>query len=449
MVQPKGRALSPAAQISISLLEEIFGGIECRRFAVRLWDDTVWGQNPSEPLPASLVLRHPGALRRVFLKPSEVNFAECYIHDDVDMEGDIADFLSVGDILLNQKISLTKKASLARHLLKLPVKDERDHTDHDGGRPKLFGVEHSMERDKKAVTHHYDLSNEFYRLWLDRNMVYSCAYFASPAEDLDSAQVRKLDFLCRKLRLQRGEKLLDIGCGWGGLIRHAVRNYGVEALGITLSQPQADLANERIHADGLADRCRVEMLDYRDLNRPEGFDKIVSVGMVEHVGRDRMDEYFGTMYRLLKRGGAFLNHGIGDLSDRPLKKKKGFIRTYVFPDSDLPSLPEIFRTAEAHHFEGRDMESLREHYALTLRHWVQRLEDRREEAISEVGEATYRAWRLYMAGCAWWFSNGHISIYQSLFVKQAANGESGVPLMRSDWYDARPTTLSLHSVAGG
>ena len=228
--------------------------------------------------------------------------------------------------------------------------------------------------------------------------------------------------------------MLDIGCGWGGLILHAAREYGVEALGVTLSQPQADLANERIREAGLADRCRAEVSDYREREQAEGFDKIVSVGMVEHVGRERLDEYFTTAYRLLKPGGVFLNHGIGDLPHRPKKTGLGFVRTYVFPDTDLPPITDVFAAAERAHFEGRDMENLREHYVMTLRHWVARLEANREAAIREVGEQTYRVWRLYLSSCAAWFDAGFISVYQSLFVKQAPHGRSNVPLSRCDWY---------------
>ncbi|MFC1527060.1 class I SAM-dependent methyltransferase [Candidatus Latescibacterota bacterium] len=286
------------------------------------------------------------------------------------------------------------------------------------------------------MTHHYDVSNRFYSLWLDRRMLYSCALFRSEDEGLDTAQERKLDYICRKLRLTAGERLLDIGCGWGALIIHAAQRYGVEARGITLSQPQAEMAGERIHAAGLADRCQVEVVDYRDLDRPERFHKLVSVGMVEHVGREQLGEYFRAAYTLLKPGGVFLNHGIADLPTRPPKTAGGFIDTYIFPDGDLPPIPQILAAAEDSYFEPRDVESLREHYALTLRHWVRRLEARRDEAIREVGERRYRTWRLYLSGCAHWFACGHVGVYQALFVKPR-QGRSGLPLLRSDWY--RPT----------
>ena len=264
-------------------------------------------------------------------------------------------------------------------------------------------------------------------------MLYSCAMFASEDEALDAAQERKLDMICRKLRLQPGEKLLEIGCGWGGLIIHAAQHYGVDARGITLSQPQADLANERIAAAGLADRCRADVCDYRELKEIAAYDKLVSIGMVEHVGTENLSQYFDAAWRLLKPGGVMLNHGIGDTSQRPAKTNRGFIRVYVFPDSDLPPINTILGAAEASGFEPRDLESLREHYTMTLRHWTDRLRAHQQEAIEEVGERTYRVWRLYMAASAHWFAKGFISVYQALLVKPH-NGQSGMPLLREDWY---------------
>ncbi|HEX8960502.1 MAG TPA: cyclopropane-fatty-acyl-phospholipid synthase family protein, partial [Geobacteraceae bacterium] len=297
----------------------------------------------------------------------------------------------------------------------------------------LSGNRHSKKRDSQAVTYHYNISNDFYQLWLDERMVYSCAYFASPDEPLDAAQERKLDYICRKLRLKKGERLLDIGCGWGGLVMHAARDYGVDAHGVTLSRPQAELAGERVRAAGLADRCRVEVLDYRELDGAESYDKIVSVGMFEHVGKVRLAEYFSRAFRLLRTGGAFLNHGIaagqGYISD----DDTSFIDHFVFPDGELLPIGTTLHAAEASGFEVRDLESLREHYALTLRHWVKRLEAAQAQAIAATSEATYRVWRLYMAGSAHSFDCGRDNLYQTLLVKPN-RGKSGQPLTRADWY---------------
>ncbi|MFH1569322.1 MAG: cyclopropane-fatty-acyl-phospholipid synthase family protein [Gemmatimonadota bacterium] len=428
-----GSQATDEVQVALDLLDELFAGFGNADFAVRLWDGTCWGPRP-EQARTILVLRHPGSLRLFLSKPTHRHLAECYLHDTVDVDGDMEGMLPVAEWLLQRPLGLADRLHLIHRVLKLPRGNGLHRRHPERGPAQLRGLAHSLERDRAAVTYHYDVSNRFYSLWLGRQMVYSCALFAREGEDLDRAQERKLEYICRKLRLQRGDRLLDIGCGWGGLILHAARHYGVEGLGITLSQPQADLANERLRAAGLADRCRAEVCDYRELRDDRGFDKAVSIGMVEHVGRDQLEAYFGTAFRLLRPGGTFLNHGIADLPSRPPRKRGGFIGTYVFPDGDLPPIPRILATAEACGFEARDVESLREHYALTLREWVRRLEAHREEAVADAGEATYRIWRLYMSGCAHWFSRGHISVFQALLVKTQA-GSSGLPLLRSDWYD--------------
>jgi cyclopropane-fatty-acyl-phospholipid synthase len=277
------------------------------------------------------------------------------------------------------------------------------------------------------------LPGEFYALWLDERMVYSCAYFAAPEEDLDNAQERKLDYICRKLRLRPGERLLDIGCGWGGLIIHAAHRYGVRALGITLSEPQAEMANERIRRAGLAESCRVEVRDYWEIEDRHGYDKLVSVGMFEHVGEARLPEYFLRAHRLLRPGGVFLNHGISTNPITPVRRGPTFVSRYVFPDGELVPIATTLGAAEGRGFEVRDMESLREHYALTLGHWVRRLEARSDEARRITDETTYRVWRLYMSGSAHGFRTRRLNIYQTLLSKTEL-GESGLPLTRADWY---------------
>ena len=419
---------------TLQLIEEVFGVLDQSCYAVRLWDGTTWKPASGTDIRCTIVLRHPGALRKMLSTPTELNMCECYLYGDVDLEGDIEAIMPVGEQLVGQPRSFWDKLRIGRQLLKLPQIKDCDSISHR--RPKLSGKEHSVERDTAAVTHHYNVSNEFYATWLDRNMVYSCAVFDSQQESLDAAQERKLDYICRKLRLKPGDRMLDIGCGWGGLILHAVKNYGVEALGITLSEPQAQRANERIFAENLQGKCRVQVIDYRHLDKVEGFDKIASIGMVEHVGEDYLNEYFATAYRLLKPGGVFLNHGIGNLAGRPSKSpndKPGFVRTYVFPDSSLPSITAVMAAAEKNQFEPRDLESLREHYAITLRHWIKRLEANEEDAKKEVGDVAYRVWRLYLASCAYWFAVGYISVYQTLLAKRI-DGRSGLPLRRDDWY---------------
>ena len=283
------------------------------------------------------------------------------------------------------------------------------------------------------MTYHYNVSNDFYALWLDQRMVYSCAYFEAADEDLDTGQERKLDYLCRKLRLVPGERLLDIGCGWGGLVIHAAQRYGVQALGITLSQNQAMLANERIARAGLQNCCRVERRDYRDMSDITGFDKIVSVGMFEHVGESRLPLYFGRAWQLLRPGGVFLNHGIALRATDRRHAGPTFIGRYVFPDGELVPVNAALRYAEQASFEVRDVESLREHYALTLRHWARRLELHQDQALQVVDKPTFRIWQLFLHGSAYFFTSGLLNLYQALLLKPD-KGRSGLPLTRKDWY---------------
>ena len=303
--------------------------------------------------------------------------------------------------------------------------------------PRFGGKKHSPERDRRAVMFHYDVSNDFYRLWLDRRMIYSCAYFQSPNDDLDTAQEQKLDYICRKLRLRPGRRLLDIGCGWGGLIIYAVKHFGVRAEGIMLSEPQGKWARARIAEAGLDSHAEIELRDYRDIaaNGAELYDAIESVGMAEHVGRERLRDYFARAYRVLKPGGVFLNQAIGeDIVTRPDNRGGSFIEQYVFPDGDIPPLSIMLAAAESAGFEIRDVENLREHYALTLRHWLGRLEANHDEALRFVDEATYRIWRLYLAGSAHGFQRGYMAVYQTLLAKPGTAGRVDLPLRRDDWY---------------
>jgi cyclopropane-fatty-acyl-phospholipid synthase len=265
-------------------------------------------------------------------------------------------------------------------------------------------------------------------------MVYSCGYFQSETDDLEAAQDHKLDYICRKLRLKPGQRLLDLGCGWGGLLVHAGRRFGATTTGITLSQPQADLAEARIAVAGLSDRCRVLVQDYRELDGGDCHDALASVGMFEHVGEALLPEYFARAHRLLKPGGVFLNHGIASRASEEPHHGPGFSETYVFPDGELLPINVTLRAAEGAGFEVRDVECLREHYALTLRHWVRRLEACHEDALAYVDEPTYRVWRLYMAGAAHAFATGRHNVYQTLLAKPDDVGRSSLPLTRADWY---------------
>jgi len=405
-----------------------------RDFAIRFWDGSQWLAETGSPR-FTLVLNHPHALRCMLQNGgSDLAISESYIRGDLDLEGDLEAAMRLAAYLTGRHWPISTTLQVGWNLFRMSA---NGRSDGNGKRPAtLSGDVHSIERDRQAVTYHYNVSNDFYALWLDQRMVYSCAYFETPDEDLDTAQIRKLDYLCRKLRLRPGERLLDIGCGWGGLIIHAAQHYDVDALGITLSENQATLANERIARAGLQDRCRVELRDYRDLDEANGFDKLVSVGMFEHVGEIRLPLYFQHAWRLLRPGGVFLNHGIALRASEPRPKGPTFITRYVFPDGDLVPINATLRYAEAAGFEVRDVESLREHYALTLRHWTRRLELHRDQALQVVGEPTYRVWKLFLPGSANGFAEGALNVYQALLLKPD-DGRSGLPLTRADWYRRR------------
>jgi len=421
-----------ATRLTLRLLGELFGGDMSQKVGVRLWNGVRWPDDV--PRPATIVLKHPGALREMFLPATEVGLAEAYLYDDFDIEGDIESVFDLAESLAPLAAKRSWKLRVAWDLLRLPAGGK--HQQGQRGRSRLTGRRHSVERDRKAIAYHYDVSNDFYALWLDRRLVYSTAYFASADDDLDTAQQHKLDYICRTLRLQPGQRLLDVGCGWGGLVMHAAQHYGVDATGITLSQPQADFANERITEAGLADRCRVKIQDYREVDEGKGYDALVSVGMFEHVGAALLPTYFIQAWRLLKPGGVFLNHGIGNFPTAgPRRRGRSFSDTYVFPDGELVPINITLHAAEGAGFEVRDVESLREHYALTLRHWVRRLEAHHDQALRFVDEPTYRVWRLFMSGSAHGFAHGQHTVYQALLVRRDARGQSGLPLTRKDWYE--------------
>jgi cyclopropane-fatty-acyl-phospholipid synthase len=386
----------------------------------RLWDGTRWPNAAARE--ATISLRHPGALRAMFGAGTEKALAEAYLRDDFNIEGEIESAFELADVLQQRNEGLSSLRHLGK-LWRLPA-----------ARNPNRSPRHSLESDREAVSFHYDVSNDFYQLWLDRAMLYSCAYFETPELDLDSAQQAKLRHICRKLRLRPGQRLLDIGCGWGGLAIFAARNFGVHVTGITLSRAQASLASARVRDAGLAGRVSIELKDYREFEAREPFDAIVSVGMSEHVGSGPLPGYFKRVYSLLKSGGVFLNHAIGEGIRPRARRGPSFIDEYVFPDSDIPPIRTVVNAAESAGWEVRDVENLREHYAQTLRHWVRRLERSHDEALGYVNEQTYRVWRLYMAGSAYGFAHGQLAIYQVLLAKLDATGNAHLPMTRRDWY---------------
>jgi cyclopropane-fatty-acyl-phospholipid synthase len=431
MSVPQVETRDRAVQDSRAFLEFLLADYHPRDFAVRFWDGSRWEPEPGQPARYTLVLQHPGAVRAMFWPPRPVTLAEAYIYDDFDVEGELESLWLVFKYLKDKHWSLPDRLRFVTRVLRLPS----GHRPHVGGpqRARLRGTRHSLERDRQAVGYHYNVSNDFYALWLDSRMVYTCAYFHTPEDSIDAAQEQKLDHVCRKLRLRPGERLLDVGCGWGALTLHAAKNYGAEVLGITLSQPQVELANERIRQAGLANRCRVEYLDYRAVKDARGYDKIAAIGIMEHVGESMFPAYFRQAWDLLKPGGVFLSHGIALNPHQDVPSGPTFLQRYVFPDGELLPISKNLTYAEKAGFEVRDVESLRDHYLLTLRHWVRRLETRADEARRLTDDVTYRIWRLYLSISALGFRLGRINLYQALLLK-APDRESGLPLTRADWY---------------
>ena len=433
--------IDTARQLLRRLLEGRVTGL-----GVELADGTVLYEDAAPR--ATVVARALGAIRSLALGPSSFATARAVVKGDLDVRGDVEYAIAQVE-RASDAMRARDAAAIVALAMRLPI--GRTETTTPNGRTayRARGRKHSLSRDKAAIAYHYDVSNEFYALWLGRELVYSCAYFRDDAlhDDavaLDRAQHDKFEHICRKLRLREGERFLDVGCGWGGLVRHAAREYGARAVGITLSERQAEYAGARIAAEGLGERCVVELRDYRELARLGPFDKAASVGMVEHVGIAKLAGYFQAVFDALKPGGLFLNHGItsqrrrpqgvGAIIERVFPKRSTFIERYVFPDGDLPRLDDIVSAAERAGFEVRDVENLREHYARTLRQWVRGLEANERAARAAAGDETYNVWRFYMSGSAHGFAVGRMGLDQTLLVKRETDGSAPLPNTRDDIY---------------
>ncbi|WP_314174598.1 cyclopropane-fatty-acyl-phospholipid synthase family protein [Streptomyces winkii] len=423
---------------------------------IRAWDGSEAGP-PGAPV---LRVRHRRALRRILWRPGELGLARAWVAGELDTDGD-GELYGLLDRLAglmwerNQDEEKAQPRGLRSALAR--VRDPglraaaRELVALGGALPPpsppaeerrtRFGGRHTRLRDRKAISHHYDVGNDFYELVLGPSMVYSCAYWepAAPgtAPTLDDAQRAKLDLVCRKLALREGQRLLDVGCGWGSLVLHAAREYGVSAVGVTLSQEQATYARKRVAEEGLTGQVEIRVQDYREV-RDGPYDAIASVGMAEHVGREPYRRYADALYALLRPGGRLLNHQIGrrPVPDESAYRVDEFIDAYVFPDGELAPVGQTVAVLEEAGFEVRDLESLREHYALTLRAWVANLEAAFETAarLSSYGRA--RVWRLYMAASALAFEHNRIGVNQILAVRTPQDGASGLPLRTREWLAA-------------
>ncbi|HYH25441.1 MAG TPA: cyclopropane-fatty-acyl-phospholipid synthase family protein [Blastococcus sp.] len=399
---------------------------------IRAWD----GSTAGPPGAPTIVVRSPRALRRLLWAPGEVGLGRAYVAGDIDLEGDVLELFAVlsSDGPLSRsavphRVTTRDRVELARSAVALrAVGPPPSPPPEEISRPRRRHL-HTRDRDARAVGHHYDVGNDFYSLVLGPSLVYSCAVWAGDDVDLDAAQEAKLDLVCRKLGLAPGMRLLDVGCGWGSMALHAARRYGADVVGVTVSAEQAGLARQRVAEAGLGDRVTIRMQDYRDVDDGP-FDAVSSIGMAEHVGRDRMPEYVDVLCRALRPGGRLLHHAIAWSGADTGGPGDSFITRYVFPDGELLRLAETVAALEGGGLEVLDVEALRRHYALTLRAWVERLEKNWDAAVGLAGAGRARVWRLYMAGSALAFETGKLGVNQVL--AQRPGGEPP-PLRRTDW----------------
>ncbi|WP_330239108.1 cyclopropane-fatty-acyl-phospholipid synthase family protein [Streptomyces sp. NBC_00525] len=430
--------MADAALRLTALAQELLG--QPLPVRVRAWDGSEAGP-PGAPV---LVVKHRRALRRLLWKPGELGLARAWVAGELDIDGDLYEALDLMAGLLwergdgaNAKGGLgavrdPRVRAAAGEFLKLagPGLPPAPPPEEVRGRS---GTRHTKRRDKQAISHHYDVGNDFYALVLGPSMVYSCAYWED-AGTLEGAQRDKLDLVCRKLALKKGDRLLDVGCGWGSMAIHAAREYGARVTGVTLSAEQAAYARKRIADEGLADLIDIRVQDYRDV-RDGPYDAISSIGMAEHVGSARYREYADDLYALLKPGGRLLNHQIGRRPERDESAYEidAFIDAYVFPDGELAPVGRTLSILEDAGFEARDVEALREHYALTLRQWVTNLERDWARAVRLVSPGRARVWRLYMAASALSFERNRIGVNQILAVRPEEDGASRMPLRARVW----------------
>ena len=374
-----------------------------RPFAIQLWDGT--GVPATNGGGATLTVRSPRGVAHLLRAPGQLGLGRAYVARELEVS-DLDALVNVADAWRPPALSRRSRARLLLAAARAAGAVHRAPVPAAELRPR--GALHSRRRDARAVRHHYDVSNEFFALFLDRSMTYSCAFFSRAPASLEAAQEAKLELTCRKLDLHPGDRLLDVGCGWGGFAIHAAARHGVEVVGITLSESQAALASERVRLAGLSDRVRILVQDYRDL-AGERFDAIASIGMVEHVGAERIDLYARRLAGMLRPGGRLLNHGIARLYEAPAG---AFTNRYVFPDSDPLPLSRVLLALERAGFVTDHVEGFGPDYVETLRHWARRLDERHAEAVRIAGEERVRVWRLYLRGARKNFESGFISVYQ-------------------------------------
>jgi cyclopropane-fatty-acyl-phospholipid synthase len=395
------------------LRSEIAAALPNRPFAIRFWDGTT--VEATEPDAPTFEFRSPQALAHVIRAPGELGLGRAYVLGLIDVD-DIDKALRIVDTFEAPSLSPGQMARLGVAVLRACglVRPPRP----PASELRLRGERHTIGRDRSAVRYHYDAGNEFFALFLDPSMTYSCAYFKGGAQTLEEAQRAKLDLVCKKLALKEGERVLDVGCGWGSFAIHAAKHYGVEVLGVTLSERQVELGRERAREAGVADQVELRVADYRELAGQQ-FDAISSIGMVEHVGEERIDLYMGTLHGLLRPGGRLLNHGIAKLMDFDTKDEGAFSERFVFPDGVPLPLSRIELALERTGLVTTHVEGLPDDYAETLRYWIASFEKRYDEAIRLAGIERARVWRVYLRAARQGFLTGWASVYQVLALKPA------------------------------
>jgi cyclopropane-fatty-acyl-phospholipid synthase len=387
-----------------SLLTEV---LPDRPFRIELWDGTEVGSTTGNGPVFSV--RSPVALGHMLRAPGQLGLGRAYVSGLLDVD-DIDRTLELLDGYSPPPIDAKAKARLAAAAVRAGALSEVPRVPSVELRPQ--GRRHSIMRDRRAVTYHYDVGNEFFALFLDESMTYSCAIWSRGAKTLEEAQDTKRELVCTKLALKEGERVLDVGCGWGSFAVHAAKRHGVHVTGITLSEPQAELARRRAEEEGVGDRVDIRVMDYREL-AGQPYDAIASIGMVEHVGASQIDEYAATLARLLEPGGRLLNHGISRL--RYGEPEAGpFSERYVFPDAAPLHLSRMQAAFEKTGFETRHVEGFRLDYAQTLREWQRRLESNHEEAVRLAGPERMRVWEIYLRAARRGFETGFTSVYQVL-----------------------------------
>ena len=421
---------------------EHVGGLIDARFSVRLWDRSMvpLGQNVDPDF--FIAINSPAVIGMLLRRPTLENLLLQYVSGSIDIHGDLIDFVAAardeGARSPRKRLRGIKKSFLLKQALPFLFSSRPETNEKHQYPGDEVGRKESRRDNQEFIQFHYDISNEFYALFLGKEMQYSCGYFRTPDTSLDQAQHDKLEMICRKLRLQPRDRFLDIGCGWGGLICHAAHHYGVQAHGVTLSQTQFDYATEKVKRLGLESQIRVELRDYSGL---EGeYDKIASIGMFEHVGIANMTRYFQKIKSLLRDRGILLNHGICRQAKRTrraarkIRPERRLLLKYIFPGSELDQVGHTIDLLQICRFEVHDVEAWREHYALTARHWYRGLIAHKEEAIELVGKETFRMWALYLASGSIGFADGSTHICQVVASRRSSKGASGLPLTRADLY---------------